>query len=353
MANTRIKRISIHVAFWILYVIYETTNAGWAQQDYFDFSQIHKVWTTIPLIIGIVYLNLYVLMPKYLYSKRYWLYALSLVVTVIVWALFTRFIAYQFWLEWDKENAYYQYLSAPKEYFVATRIARNAFRLYPIVALTMLIKVLRNSYNKEKQLRIAELEKHKVHLSYLRAQIHPHFFFNTLSSLYSLTLKKSDKAPDVVMRMSGLMHYMLYETGTEPVLLEDELNQLKNYIAIEELRFGERIEYSFQISGSVEGKIISPLLLLPFVENAFKHSFSHELNKAWVTIHTKVSEHLLYFIVENSVSMPNQSSSNQGIGLANVRQRLLLSYPNRYELKIKEEDNIFTVNLKLQLDEKD
>ncbi len=332
-------------------MFYVTMNASWGEQDHLDFSQIHKVWADLPLTIGVVYLNLYGLMPRYLYARKYGQYVLFLLVVLVGYALMTRFIGYWFWLPWDRQHAYLRYVQEPKNFLVPIRIARNSFRLYPILALTMLIKVLRNSYGKEKQLRMAESERHKVELSYLRAQIHPHFFFNTLSSLYSLTLKKSDRAPDVVMRLSGMMHYILYDTNAELVLLEEELAQLKNYIAIEELRFADRLEYSFQSSGAIEGKRISPLLLLPFVENAFKHSLSHELNKAWVTIDIKVTGSQLFFNVENSITDPTPPHSHRGIGLMNVRKRLTLSYPGRHELLVKRDENTFSVTLKLQLHE--
>ncbi|GAB3907725.1 histidine kinase [Larkinella knui] len=349
MSDSKLKRISVHLLFWLFYVLYDTMNTSWGEHDYFDFSQIHKVWANVPLTIGVVYLNLYGLMPRYLYARKYVSYGLALVVVVVAYALVTRFIGYQFWLLWDRQHAPHQYLVEPKNFFVPIRIARNSFRLYPILALTMLIKVLRNSYGKERQLRIAESERHKVELSYLRAQLHPHFFFNTLNSLYSLTLKKSDRAPDVVMRLSGLMQYILYDTNAELVLLEGEIAQLKNYIAIEELRFADRIEYSFQSSGPVERKLISPLVLLPFVENAFKHSLSHELHKAWVTITIKVTGYHLFFNVENSIAQVNTAQPHQGIGLMNVSKRLALSYPGRHELQIKQEENTFSVNLKIQL----
>ncbi|MBT1706552.1 sensor histidine kinase, partial [Chryseosolibacter indicus] len=330
MTEKKTRRTILHAGFWILYFIYETINASWAANDRFDFYQIHKVWANFPLTMAVVYINFYVLMPRYLYPKKYMAYALSMIGLIVSWALVTRYIGYRFWLPWDKTHMPAQYLAEPKNFFVPIRIARNAFRLYPVLALTMLIKVLRNSYSKEKQLRVAQDEKHKAELSNLRSQIHPHFFFNTLSSLYTLTVKKSDKAPDVVMRMSGLMHYMLYETTSDLGLLEDEITQLKNFVAIEELRFGDRIDSSFQYSGDLNGKKISPLILLPFVENAFKHSLINEANKAWVTIDIKVSGNDLFLTVENSMSAPMELSPRQGIGLANVKARLSLSYPGRH-----------------------
>ena len=352
MLDSKLKRISTHLLFWLLYILYDTLNTSWGEHDYFDFSQIQKVWANIPLTIGVVYVNLYGLMPRYFYARKYIQYVTVLTVVVVIYALLTRLIGYQFWLDWDRQHAYHHYMAEPKNFLVPIRIARNSFRLYPVLALTMLIKVLRDSYRNEKLSRIAESERHNAELSYLRAQLHPHFFFNTLSSLYALTLKQSERASDVVMRLSGLMHYMLYDTNAEVVLLEEEIKQLKNYIALEELRFGDRIEYSFQSSGNIIGKRIGPLLLLPFVENAFKHSLSQELNKAWVTITIKVTGHQIFFFVENSIAGINPVPSRQGIGLMNVQKRLALLYPGRHELRIRQEENTFSVELKVQLHEK-
>jgi two-component system LytT family sensor kinase len=351
MSASKFKRIGIHILFWVLYILYDTINANWG--DHLSFEQTHKLWANIPLIIAIVYFNLYILMPRYFYQKKYGAYVICLIAVIIGYGLLAKFISYGFWLQWDKKNDYSRYLSEPKKFFVPIRIARNMFRLYPVLALSMLVKILRNSYSKEKQLRITETEQHKAELNYLQAQMHPHFFFNTLSSLYALTLKKADEAPVVVMRLSGLMRYMLYETNAGMVFLDNEITHLKNYIAIEELRFADRLEYSFQSSGDIAGKRISPLLLLPFVENAFKHSLSNEVNKAWVTIDIKVTGYQLFFNIENSISALNTQGTHQGIGLANVKKRLGLVYPYSHQLIIKQEGNIFGVNLKLQLNEKD
>lgn len=351
MAGNNLKRIGLHIVFIVLYCIYETVNAAWTASDELDFTQIHKVWWTIPLTLLVAYTNLYVLMPRFLYKRRYVTYIGSLLALLLAWGFATRFMGYQFWLAWDKEHFPEKYISEPKHFFVPVRIARNMFRLYPVLAVTMLVKVLRDSYRREKQMRIEESERHKSEISHLRAQVHPHFFFNTLSSLYSLTLKKSDKAADVVMQLSDLMRYVLYQTNAERVPLEDELKHLRDFIAIEQLRFGDRIEISFHSSGNLEGKRIGPLLLLPFVENAFKHSCGSESEPAWVTIAVKISGDRLFFAVENSASVVTEKKPHSGIGLINTKKRLALSYPGRHKLITGKDDNVFKVELKLDLNE--
>ncbi len=347
------QRVIAHLLFWSVYITYVTIDASWGERDYFDFTQIHKVWSYIPLMVGAVYANLYFGMPRYLFKRRYGMYALFLIMLVLCYAVVARVIWYAFWIPWDKAHGDYWFGMQEDRLFIPIRIARNAFRLYPVLALTMLIKVLKNSYDREMTLRISEAERHKAELSYLRTQIHPHFFFNTLSSLYSLTMKKSAQAPDIVLRLSEMMRYIVYESDVRSSSLQSEIDQLNNYATIEELRFGDRMEYSIQSSGAIQGKRISPLLLLPFVENAFKHASADEGEKSWVTIDIKVSGEQLFFAVENSVAKGNQQRSRPGIGLENVRKRLTLCYPGAYQLRINPGDQTYSIFLNLELHEKD
>ncbi len=346
------RRIGLHILFWILFISYEVSNYGWSNTRYFHWNATHELWTDLPMMIVIVYVNLYWLMPKFLYPKKYVAYIFSLFFILLLGGLYARYMGYRIWTPWDKTHNYQDYLEAPKQFFIPIRIIRNTINFYPLVALTMLIKVLRNSYRNEKYLRETDAEKHRAELSFLKAQIHPHFFFNTLSSLYALILKKSDKSAGVVMTLSGLMRYMLYESNAEMVLLEDEINYLKNYISIEELRFGDRLDLSFQYSGNIQGKLIAPLVLLPFVENAFKHSLNNETQKAWITIDIKVTGNELFFKTENSYQKINSKIDHEGMGLKNVKKRLHLVYPGKHSLVIKDGEVFFITDLKMQLNEK-
>jgi two-component system, LytTR family, sensor kinase len=210
----------------------------------------------------------------------------------------------------------------------------------------MLIKLMGNSFKQEKLLREIEKEKFSAELGLLKAQINPHFLFNTLNSLYALTLKGSEQASKVVLRLSDLMHYMLYEASTNKVLLKNEIKYLENYISVEQMRFAERLDLSFQCSGDIKGKMIAPLLLLPFVENAFKHGI--EDNAGWVTINLKVTGSRLFLKVENSCTVVSKQKGN-GMGLKNVKRRLELSYPNDYELTINKTADVFEAELQIDI----
>jgi LytS/YehU family sensor histidine kinase len=204
------------------------------------------------------------------------------------------------------------------------------------VAVTVLIKMMFDANAREKKLREIEKEKFTAEMGLLKAQINPHFFFNTLNSLYSLTLARSEKSAEMVLRLSHLMRYMLYEASANTVSLKDEIAYIENYISIEQMRFADRLDLSFQYSGDTSGQVISPLLLLPFIENAFKHGIQD--SSGWITIYLKV---------ENSYTIPVKAKE-PGLGLANVKRRLELAYPGKYELNIRQSENIYSVDLKLQ-----
>jgi two-component system, LytTR family, sensor kinase len=346
--NTQInyKRILRHLLFWLAYIFYQILQQLWENTDKFTFHISPQLITNIPIDVLFVYINLYVLMPHFYDKRRYVQYGLTLVILLLADGMLARYITWALWLNWDKAHYPAQYLAENKSFFIPVRILRNAVQTYPIIAVTMLIKLMANSFKQEKQLREIEKEKFSAELGLLKAQINPHFFFNTLNSLYALTLKQSAQASKVVIRLSDLMHYMLYEASATQVLLKDEIKYLENYISVEQMRFAERMELSFQYSGDISGKMIAPLLLLPFVENAFKHGI--EDNSGWITINLKVTGMRLFLKVANSYT-PVSKQKGKGVGLSNLKRRLELMYPDNYELAINQTAGVFEAELQIDL----
>jgi len=206
----------------------------------------------------------------------------------------------------------------------------------------------------------AELEKRKLdielklkdaELKLLKAQIHPHFLFNTLNNLYGLALEKSDMAPDLVLRLSGLLDYMLYQCNQSKVSLLDEINQLYNYIEIEQLRYGERLRLEINQSGDAGNLQIAPMLLLPFIENAFKHGVSKQISHPFILVNIIIQASQLVLNIENSFdkSFEKEQEYSKGIGLNNVKKRLEMLYPEKYTLLISSEEMTFKVTLKIFL----
>lgn len=343
------KRIGTHLLFWIVYTLYTLFLKVWDDADQFKFYNALHLLTLIPMTMVLVYINLYFLMPRFYYTRKYFTYALTLFLLMLAWGVYLRYISYKIWLPWDYVHNYEDYAMSPKRFFVPLRIIRNTLEFYPVVALTMLIKIMSDLYRNEKRMREMQAAQFNTELSYLKAQLHPHFFFNTLNSLYSLTLQRSEAAPDMVLQLSNLMHYVLYEANANQVPLQQDIDHLQHYINIERTRFADRLDLSFHYSGSITGKRIAPLLLLPFVENAFKHGLTNETAKTWITIDIKVLDNQLFFKAENSFKRAAVTKEHAGVGLLNVKRRLELTYPGRYTLTIREQDEVFSVDLKITL----
>jgi LytS/YehU family sensor histidine kinase len=220
-----------------------------------------------------------------------------------------------------------------------------------VVILSSALIVIHQFFVKVNESKQLEIEKIKSELSFLRTQLQPHFLFNTLNNIYSLTFSNGDLAGKSILQLSGLLRYVIYESEAERVELKKEINHLKNYIELEKIRFATTLELSFNISGDVAGKKIAPVLLMPFLENVFKHASNKLDDKIWITIDLIVKESVLYFTVENSVfpeGKAQMQNSYSGIGLENVKRRLSLLYEN-YTLENELRENHYHTFLKIPL----
>ncbi|WP_348797683.1 sensor histidine kinase [Flavobacterium adhaerens] len=219
-----------------------------------------------------------------------------------------------------------------------------------IVTISTIIKVLSEFYDDQQNKLIAESQRTTTELNYLRKQTNPHFLFNSLNSIYSLAHKKSDLVPDAIVTLSEMMRYMLYETDNKTVLLEKEINYIKNYIELQKLRLNNIENISINIHGNTKDKFIEPLLLISFIENAFKYGTDYK-GTAYIKIIITIQDNTLNFWIENKIENTKKDPENSGIGLANIKNRLTLLYPNAHELKITTTDSKYTVDLVLQLDQ--
>ncbi|HQW27455.1 MAG TPA: histidine kinase, partial [Saprospiraceae bacterium] len=197
-----------------------------------------------------------------------------------------------------------------------------------------------------------ETQRMQSEIKFLKSQINPHFLFNTLNSLYALTLKKSDKAPEIVIKLSEMMRYMLYESNERRVPLQKEVNYIQNYLALEALRQSGHADIRFNVEGQITDQTIAPLIFIPFLENSFKHGLNHQISDGYVHVTMKVLDNKLLLRILNSkpaqLPVPSEKTSG-GIGLANVQRRLNLLYPNQYKLDIEDSDKEHIVELSLAL----
>ncbi|MEJ8842347.1 histidine kinase [Lacibacter sp. H375] len=211
-------------------------------------------------------------------------------------------------------------------------------------ASPMIIKFFKLWTIKQRDWMRAQQEKTTVELQLLKAQVHPHFLFNTLNNIYSFSLENSPKTPGLILKLSSLLSYMLYDCKTDEVRLEKEIDIMKNYIDLERERYGNKIEISWSVEGEIKDKLIAPLLLLPFLENAFKHGVSEQIEKPWLGVDISVQQGTLRCKIANSKN-EYVPESDKGIGIDNVKQRLSFIYPGKHELKINDEGSFFVVSM--------
>ena len=231
-------------------------------------------------------------------------------------------------------------------------VPRDLLTSLPIVAgFALMIKLMKRWWLKQKETEQLANEKTKAELQLLKAQIHPHFLFNTLNNIYFFTLSGSPKAPEMINKLSGLLHYILNECNQPLVPLQKEITMIHDYTALEKIRYGEQMAMTIDIQEDGTERLIAPLLLIPFVENSFKHGASRMLTNPWVKLRISVENNMLHFLIMNSRPIDEEPQLTKGnIGLKNVKKRLQLLYPGAHELNIVSELESFAVYLKIRLE---
>jgi len=289
---------------------------------------------------------IYHLIPNYLLKKKYRLFVLYIVYLLIV-LLFviegTVLIGFTFYFNLD-----YQIMPNLTKSFPVMVVC-----VMLIVSLISGIKLIQHNYksilkNEDLKNKIlqTQLQLKKQELSMLKMQIHPHFLFNSLNTIYGFALKKADEAPEMILKLSNLLDYILYQIEKPTVSLENEINHLEDYISLEKLRFHDTLEVNLIKGDDISEMYIAPMLLIPFVENSFKHGAIIDGCLA-IMIAVKRNSEMLFFEVENSVL--EKTNDSTGIGLENIKKRLEMLYPNAYTLEINRTDKLFKVQLAINI----
>ena len=340
--NTK-QRIFWHILFWVAFWLFYSLLYG-SYTDKYGQAFISEL-VAMPVFIIATYFTLYFLLPKYLLKKHYAAFFIGLASSAFLFGFIQRmnahFIIYPMIME----------KPLPYELIYFPAIIKNIITTYTAVFLATSIKLLKISYQREQTQQQLIKEKLEAELKFLKSQIHPHFLFNTLNNLYALTLKGSKKAPEMVLKLSSLLDYMLYESNVPKVPLGREIALINNYISLEKLRHGDKLQVEFDFTvDSLECKI-SPLLLLPFIENSFKHGTSKTNKAAKVKIDLNIEGKWLTMKVCNQKQDALHFAKNyQSISLDNVQRRLKLLYPNQHKLTIENGKEEYKVILRIQLD---
>lgn len=306
---------------------------------------VHRLINSVFLISYCTFLN-YIFFEKIivLFKRPYKKIALAVVLLLIVIGCYS-FGLYGWRLLWIRLGVYIDYtpqLSTTRGVAVHTQFS---------IATIVFFAVVRNIYNnvqlREKNNQLI-IEKKEAELNYLKAQTNPHFLFNTLNNIYSLARDKNDLAPESILRLSKILRFMLYETSGKTIAIDDELKIMHDYIALEKLRYDDSLRVSLHTQIENTKQLLPPLLLIPLVENAFKHGVSETRINPFVDIQLSVKEQQLLFIVKNSTEGSDQQQVRENIGLTNLRRQLQLLYKD-YDLTINEQDAVFTSILKINL----
>jgi hypothetical protein len=223
----------------------------------------------------------------------------------------------------------------------------SLFLYFLIIALSVALENSRRLAKAEQKLLTTESEKARAELSFLKAQINPHFLFNTLNNIYSLSLLKNEKTPDAIMKLSNIMRYVTDDVGEDFVPLKEELDCIADYIYLQQLRLGKNAQLCFKITGDSDGKVIAPLLLMTFIENVFKHGVSNH-ETSILQIHLTVEEHQLVFTTHNKIFVASERLEREGQGIENAQKRLQLLYPEKHSLQVESTDGNYDVKLTLQ-----
>jgi hypothetical protein len=345
-----------HLVFWLLWWIYFT-----ASYYHFEQSGLQKIefepWNFPFFIKSILLLSIHItacyyfisyLMPQYLFKAKY----IALVMQIIILGfliLLSSYFIHQTVV--PLVNAVYNYKPViANQNIWWTSITSGLLSAPKIISAAAAIKLVKRWYLKQKEKERLEKEKLITDLQLMKAQMRPDLLFNSLDQIYKFAKKKSPEAPELLLKLADLLSYLLYECDEPKISLEKELNMMKEYMALEKARYGSRLELETVIKGEVGNRQIAPLLLLPFIENSFKHC-SNEAEQPWINLQISLENETLLMKLINGVALGYEEPGNSVHEIINIEKRLQLLYPGKYELKRYVENEIYIVLLKINLGE--
>jgi len=352
------KRIGYHILFWIaINLVFDIIVVAVTGRPLSRTFLLDAMFFLPTDILG-AYFTIYFLFPRFLLKKKYTLFSIYFIlffVLLVCLSIPMNYIGMSFTLSAE--------IAAGKIHFPTFWVFVPGHLLFAVISKLMIIgivsaiKLSRVWMSSQKEQRVLEREKletelklKEAELNFLKSQINPHFLFNALNNLYSLTLEKSDKAPQVVLKISALLDYMLYECNVPYVDFSKEMESVTNYIDLQKIRFGSNASVNINISGETNDVKIAPLILLPFVENAFKHGLSNSAGKGNIDMDVQLKNHKLKFSIQNTFNeIKTDQALHQGIGLKNAEKRLELQYKNLHTLNITRGDGIYSVILDMDL----
>lgn len=334
------KQVFVHTTVWAVILLLFLFLAGNGKISYRNVVLI--VYFGL-INIAVFYLNYLLVLPRFFNTKKYVWFGISLGLLILLSAVIKYGVAVaysDFVLMRGPEEK--QFRISFLDFFIGALFVSWFF-----IFLSTALKFMADWFVNEKVRTNLEKEKLAAELAFLKSQLNPHFLFNSLNNIYSLSYQKSEKTPEAILKLSEMMRYMLYESNDDSVALAKEITYLQNYIDLQKLRFKNGAYVDLHVNGDANGQTIMPMVLVAFVENAFKHGVATDESHP-ITIDINISPRRLWFKVSNKTNNQNKDETG-GVGLANVKRRLDLLYRGRYDINIKNEPPVYTSELYLDL----
>lgn len=343
------NRVGTHVLYWTASVLLWAVVGTFGNDNKLE-PLVNKL-CYLPSQLIATYLLLYYQIPKLIDKKKYVRFILSFLLSMYVTTVLARILkiyVYEPVLNHD--------LAQDSIINILTQIGSLTFQyalwVYLFPFFTLIVKLVKDHFEEKQRIEVLKKEKAAAELGFLKAQLHPHFLFNTLNNLYTLTLYKSDEAPEIVRKLAEMLDYTLYqEQGTE-ISIPKEVALIQNYIDLELLRYGERLDFKFSHQIDTPHTKVAPLILLSMVENAFKHGASGDHERPQIHIDLQVKKEQLHFEVFNTkpkVVQADTTNIKKGIGLKNIKRQLVLLYPEQHTLRIVDRASTYKVILNINL----
>lgn len=354
------KKILNHLGIWIVFSIiylWAFIPSFWELSGELLQSKVIFKLSYIPFIAIAVYLNFYILIPLFLFKKKHILYLASL---SFFWfyakAIYKLCQLYIVPKTTEFIDSLINFINPPKEvdnltFYISSLSPSDLITdIFISLLLSIIIAILIDRYKREVKAELLEKQKLHAELKFLKAQIQPHFLMNSLNNLYGMVLPISKDASNVIIGLSEILRYIIYESKETYVSIKKEVDMIKHYLELEKVRLGEKVDINFSVEGSLDSYKIPPTLLIVFIENSFKHGAYSSIENGWLDISLSVENQVLFFKIENSIEVNKIKKLKEiGIGIANVRKRLDLLYPNNYSLKIFNEEESYLVVLEIKL----
>jgi sensor histidine kinase YesM len=343
----QIRRIATHFLFWAVILSGYTILYGYSSQGAYRQAFILLI-STLPIYMGSTYYSMNHLLPQFLFKRDYKGFTLRFIYTSLL-AIFLELLVIMFVFVMPFRS---YGLPGGEINSIRIDIPFLMVGIYLVILLGTTIKLLKHWYTAQQRNRKLTQASLEAELKMLKSQVHPHFLFNTLNSLYALTLKKSDEAPEAVLKLAGLMRYLLYDCKADFVTLAQEFQMLNDYVSLEWLRYAGRLKIELKLDDPDPQLQLAPMIILPFIENSFKHGASQQIRQPWIQVEARVTNRHLKLRVENSkpvASTPDLQNSREGVGLKNVQRRLDLCYPGLYRLTVENQQDRYKVELEVPL----